>query len=127
MTCGVESVNEIISGGVSLGEDVMLNFGENGELFSYVENGIELQILGGNCYNFVDKNVENDGVFSSMWVHVEFITDYSFNGNLIRYPQTSGPLIFPNTFPFGDKCPDNGETGVDINCSDALDGGLNKV
>ena len=126
------SLNDIILGGYDFtDENIFLNFDANGNLFSYIENDIEMKIredLGENCYDFIDLNEEKEGVYSAMWVHVEFVMEgYFHNGNVIKYPQTSGPLIFPNSFPFARNCPDNGEKGVEIDCSDALSEGMRKV
>merc|ERR1712046_54347 len=85
------------------------------------ENGIEFENIndGSNCYHFTDANVEEDGKYSAMWVGMTFKTDYTFNSATQNFMVTSGPLIFPNTYPF-DLCPDNGERGTDIDCSEAL-------
>ena len=91
--------------------------------------GVELKVLGDRCYDFIDTNVEPEGVYSAMYVEAKFNTDIVSvgpQGGEIVSTQTTGPLVLPNTYPFS-LCPDDGEVGSEIDCSDALDGGIENV
>ena len=86
-----------------------------------------------NCKlsNFKLSNTSLSEVFSGEKlsfetpVQVTFETEFKYSDKQLDYTQTSGPLVFPNTYPY-DLCSMAGE-GIEIDCSGVLDAGIVKA